>query len=100
MPLPSLESRTHPTRAPGITRPLAELKPPLKWAGSKRWLVPYLRNLWERHSDRRLVEPVVGGLAVSLGLQPQSAKCHDKEVAERARLRLPEEIYFLGDSGF
>src|SRR5258708_23168099 len=28
------------------------------------------------------------------------AKLHDKKVAERARLRLPKEIYLLGDSGF
>ena len=28
------------------------------------------------------------------------AKCHDKKVAERARLRLAENIHLLGDSGF
>ena len=53
------------------------LKPPLKWAGGKRWLVPHLRPIWERHSDRRYVEPFCGGLAVVLGLQPRRALLND-----------------------
>jgi DNA adenine methylase len=57
--------------------PILELKPPLKWAGGKRWLVPYLQNLWQYHRHRRLVEPFVGGLAVSLGLRPQEVLLND-----------------------
>jgi DNA adenine methylase len=53
------------------------LKPPLKWAGGKRWLVPYLREYWTPHSHRRLVEPFCGGLAVTLGLMPDSALLND-----------------------
>jgi DNA adenine methylase len=53
------------------------LKPPLKWAGGKRWLIPRLSELWERHTHRRLVEPFVGGLAVSLGLHPDRALLND-----------------------
>jgi DNA adenine methylase len=53
------------------------LKPPLKWAGGKRWQVPHLQRLWERHSHRRLVEPFCGGLAVSLGLLPSRALLND-----------------------
>lgn len=53
------------------------LKPPLKWAGGKRWLVPKLQELWQPYSDRRLVEPFVGGMAVALGLQPQQALLND-----------------------
>lgn len=53
------------------------LRPPLKWAGGKRWLVPYLRLYWEQHRSRRLVEPFCGGLAVSLGLQPDYALLND-----------------------
>ena len=53
------------------------VKPPLKWAGGKRWQVPHLRPLWEAHSHRRLVEPFCGGLAVTLGLQPQRALLND-----------------------
>jgi DNA adenine methylase len=53
------------------------LRPPLKWAGGKRWLVPYLRPLWERYDGRRLVEPLCGGLAVALGLRPERALLND-----------------------
>jgi DNA adenine methylase len=52
-------------------------KPPLKWAGGKRWLVPDLLPLWESHRSRRLVEPLCGGLAVSLGLAPKCALIND-----------------------
>lgn len=55
----------------------APLRPPLKWAGGKRWLVPHLRPLWEPYRDRRLVEPLCGGLAVALGLRPQRALLND-----------------------
>jgi DNA adenine methylase len=56
------------------------LKPPLKWAGGKRWLVPRLVEIWQSFpisSRTRLVEPFVGGLSVSLGLQPQQALLND-----------------------
>ncbi|HET6385120.1 MAG TPA: Dam family site-specific DNA-(adenine-N6)-methyltransferase, partial [Armatimonadota bacterium] len=68
------------------------LTPPLKWAGGKRWLVPVLRDLYltaaafpldhregapGEHRHRRLVEPFVGGLAVSLGLLPEHALLAD-----------------------
>jgi DNA adenine methylase len=53
------------------------LRPPLKWAGGKRWLVPHLRSLWTPHCGRRLVEPLCGGLAVALGLRPQRALLND-----------------------
>lgn len=53
------------------------LKPPLKWAGGKRWLVPHLKPIWDKHSDRRYVEPFCGGLAVVLGLQPERALLND-----------------------
>jgi len=53
------------------------LKPPLKWAGGKRWLVPHLAPIWKEYSDRRYVEPFCGGLAVVLGLQPAHALLND-----------------------
>ncbi len=53
------------------------LTPPLKWAGGKRWLVPYLQDTWQKHSNRRLVEPFCGGLAIALGLHPQKALLND-----------------------
>lgn len=55
----------------------ALVKPPLKWAGGKRWLVPHLRPLWEPYRERRLVEPFCGGLAVTLGLLPERALLRD-----------------------
>jgi DNA adenine methylase len=53
------------------------LRPPLKWAGGKRWQLPHLRPLWERHASRCLVEPFCGGLAVALGLLPERALLND-----------------------
>ena len=53
------------------------VRPPLKWAGGKRWLIPHLAPLWRPYRSRRLVEPFAGGLAVSLGLQPEHALCND-----------------------
>ncbi|MDQ7794550.1 MAG: Dam family site-specific DNA-(adenine-N6)-methyltransferase [bacterium] len=53
------------------------LRPPLKWAGGKRWLVPYLRSYWRAHCHRPLVEPFCGGLAVALGLLPERAYLND-----------------------
>jgi DNA adenine methylase len=53
------------------------LKPPLKWAGGKRWLLPELVDVWNGHASRRLVEPFCGGLAVTIGLQPRDALLND-----------------------
>lgn len=53
------------------------LKPPLKWAGGKRWLVPYLATIWQEHTRRRYVEPFCGGLAVAIGLNPRNALLND-----------------------
>ena len=53
------------------------LKPPLKWAGGKRWLLPYLAPLWQSHSSRRYVEPFCGGLAAPLGLRPKRTLLND-----------------------
>lgn len=56
---------------------LRPMRPPLKWAGGKRWLLPHLRPIWQHHRDRRLVEPLCGGLAVALGLRPHEALLND-----------------------
>jgi DNA adenine methylase len=53
------------------------LKPALKWAGGKRWLVPRLRELWMPFRGCRLVEPLSGGMAVALGLMPERALLND-----------------------
>lgn len=53
------------------------MKPPLKWAGGKRWQVPELLPHWHAHGGRRLVEPFCGGLAVATGLIPDRALLND-----------------------
>ncbi len=53
------------------------LRPPLKWAGGKRWLVPHVVPLWQRFETARLVEPFCGGLAIALGLMPRRAWLSD-----------------------
>jgi len=60
---------------------LMPLRPPLKWAGGKRWLIPELKKIWKKHSDRRLVEPFCGGLSVALGLQAEKALLNDVNFA-------------------
>ncbi len=62
------------TAAPPSSPPL---RPPLKWAGGKRWLVPHVKRLWRGCERRRLVEPFCGGLAVALGLRPRRALLND-----------------------
>jgi DNA adenine methylase len=64
-----------PRSSETTTRPT--LRPPLKWAGGKRWQVPHLLPLWAGHKDRRVVEPFCGGLAVTLGLMPERALLND-----------------------
>ena len=66
---------THRQGAEDLRQPT--LKPPLKWAGGKRWLVPHLRPLWTKFTRRRLVEPFCGGLAITLGLDPRRALLND-----------------------
>src|SRR5262249_13619815 len=53
------------------------VRPPLKWAGGKRWLVPRLAELWRFHHQTRLVEPFCGGLAATLSLCPKLALLND-----------------------
>ena len=52
-------------------------RPPLKWAGGKRWQLRYLEPFWRPNAHRRLVEPFCGGLAVALGLKPVRALLND-----------------------
>lgn len=53
------------------------MKPLLKWAGGKRWLLPVLQDVWVNYQDYRLVEPFTGGMAVALGLNPKRALLND-----------------------
>lgn len=60
-----------------VTKDTLTLRPPLKWAGGKRWLVPRIRDFWEKYSSYRLVEPFAGGLSIALGLMPKRALLND-----------------------
>jgi len=53
------------------------VRPPLKWAGGKRWQLPHIIPYWQPKRYRRLVEPFCGGLAVALGLLPDNALLND-----------------------
>lgn len=64
-------------QSPKPTVALAITKPPLKWAGGKRWLLSHVEPLWLAHQERRYVEPFCGGLAMALGLQPPLALLND-----------------------
>lgn len=92
---------------------IEKLKPALKWAGGKRWLVPHLEEIWSGHRHRRLVEPFCGGLAVSLGLMPKRALLNDinphlinfyQQVKQGLVVDLPmendEELYYAHRNRF
>jgi DNA adenine methylase len=57
------------------------VKPLLKWAGGKRWLLPLLLiEIWPLVSQRTWVEPFVGGMAVPFGLNPRETLLNDINV--------------------
>jgi DNA adenine methylase len=66
-----------PKPTPSDSIDVLDLRPPLKWAGGKRWLMPHLLPLWKSQSCERLVEPFCGGLAVAIGLLPRQALLND-----------------------
>lgn len=72
---PSISAPVEPES--GIPSSFVPVRPPLKWAGGKRWQVPHLRPLWAPHASRRLVEPFCGGLAVAVSLAPSRALLND-----------------------
>jgi DNA adenine methylase len=55
----------------------APLRPPLKWAGGKRWLLPQLGPIWKPFAKRRLVEPFCGAMAATLSFAPEEALLND-----------------------
>jgi DNA adenine methylase len=107
-----------PKPAPRQPIPNAEqrppaLRPPLKWAGGKRWLAPHLEPLWRAQACRRLVEPFCGGLAVALALDPQCALLNDvnphavnfyrhlqKGLTIRVPMRNDPDVYYRHRSDF
>jgi DNA adenine methylase len=99
--------------APITVEPAPRLRPPLKWAGGKRWLAPRLEALWRAQACGRLVEPFCGGLAVALRLNPQRALLNDvnlhpvnfyrhlqKGLTIRVAMRNERELYYRHRSDF
>jgi len=72
-------SRSNQALPPAATDDVLEasVRPPLKWAGGKRWQLPHLVPFWKQAENARLVEPFSGGLAVALGLMPRRAMLND-----------------------
>jgi len=74
--MPVQESKSDPRQeiVPGtapLAPPRAHCTPPLKWVGSKRWLVPVLAPIiYERLAvtKGRYIEPFLGGAAIALDL--------------------------------
>jgi DNA adenine methylase len=61
----------------GVDTRREPVRPPLKWAGGKRWQLLHLEPYWKSNENRRLVEPFCGGLAVTTGLMPKRALLND-----------------------
>jgi len=76
----------------------ATLRPPLKWAGGKRWLVPHLLDIWDEHRHRRFVEPFCGGLSIPLALQPERALLNDINPASNQFL-FAAQAWLASDNG-
>lgn len=54
------------------------MKSPLKFAGGKSWLVPFLRRVWRASGATRFVEPFAGSAAASLAIGAQSCALNDR----------------------
>lgn len=53
------------------------VKPFLKWAGGKRYLVPKIKEIWPKAMMGVYYEPFLGGGAVLLSMQPKKARVND-----------------------
>lgn len=71
--------------------------PLLRWAGSKRQHVPFLRQCWERGAHSRYIEPFAGSAAVFFAVAPPRAILGDinDELIETYRTvrRNPHAVY-------
>lgn len=88
-----------PNPLSGQTQPLGPqvAHPFLRWAGSKRQHVPFLRAYWSPKDHRRYVEPFAGSAALFFAIAPARAVLGDLNgdliAAFRAIRRNPEAVY-------
>lgn len=54
------------------------MKSPLKFAGGKSWLVPFLLRAWRASGATRFVEPFAGSAAASLAIGASSCALNDR----------------------
>src|ERR1041385_6945188 len=65
-------------RAAGATKSAAMVMAPLlRWAGSKRMHVPFLRQCWSSGEYSRYIEPFAGSAAAFFAIAPQDAVLAD-----------------------
>ena len=55
----------------------SSLRPPLKWAGGKRWQVPHLRPLWDAHANAGSSSRSAAGWPSPSGFCPNGALLND-----------------------
>ncbi len=53
------------------------MKTPIRWAGSKKALVPVLKKHWDRNPDARYIEPFCGSACLFFELEPREAVLSD-----------------------
>jgi DNA adenine methylase len=73
------------------------MKPIIKWAGGKRWLVPLLRAIYDGAESDSLVEPFAGGAALHFGAGPKTSVLSDANgeliATYRAVQHAPREVH-------
>lgn len=80
-----------------VTAKIREARPFLRWAGSKRQHVPFLREYWSPDDRKRYVEPFAGSAALFFAVAPPRAVLGDlnEDLIEtfRAVRRDPDVVY-------
>lgn len=53
------------------------MQPPIKWVGGKRWITPFLKELYNCMQLQGVIEPFCGGCSVTLAIHPKYAILND-----------------------
>lgn len=75
------------------------MKSPIRWAGSKRALLPLLKRYWNDRSSGRYIEPFCGSACLYFEIEPQRAILgdinHDLITAYKVLRKRPSEVIDL-----